>query len=528
MKLSRRDKVVTTVVVAIILLLLYFLQCHFRNKSGGQSSAKPVGTVEYKYHEVQRKFADSLQWQDVDVKSPVYAYDWVMTKQKSDARITLKNGLKVDMDPESMIEIDENQAGVGLTLHSGSVQADAKDAKDAKIKTADGTEIELSNAKTQIATDGSSIGIDVKEGNVSVKKDGKAEHLEAGEVGTLTKGTLKKEKTQIQLLTPVDGVVIDDTSKEVEFSFKKPAGAKDCKIFLESERKTRTIAAKTSPTRTKVDAGSYKWRTQCTKDAAKITSGTGIFRARADNTFELTYPSAGQTVYANEANNLSLRWKSDTPVKVELSEDAAFKKIIRKETTADQSLAVGSLKQGKYYWRLSPTSAKRAPKTASFTVSDKGELLAEVDSREQKGINTTKSKTGKKLPAEGESIEPKGEETHLTGKKHRLTASAKESFTLDPDQAVALALISWKPVGKNNYYRVRVSPTKSFSKVVKSANVKGKGSAVLSLKPGTYYYRVDVRSKSKGAPLASTLPQKIVVVQKKLPLPPEVKSVEAD
>ena len=136
MKLSRRDKVVTIILIVTILILIYIMQCHWRNRFGDRGEAKPVGTVEYKYHQVQRKFSDRMLWEDVDTKSPIYAYDWVMTKDKSDARITLNNGMKVDMDPESMVEIDETRDGVGLTLRDGSIRADTRESKNGSITAA--------------------------------------------------------------------------------------------------------------------------------------------------------------------------------------------------------------------------------------------------------------------------------------------------------------------------------------------------------------------------------------------------------
>ncbi|HRP68979.1 MAG TPA: FecR domain-containing protein [Turneriella sp.] len=519
MQLSRRDKVVTTVVVAIILVLLYFLQCHCRNQGQGRSDAQPVGVVEYKYHQVQRKFSDSMQWQDVDAKSPVYAYDWVMTKSKSDARITLNNGMKVDMDPDAMIEIDENQAGVGMTLHGGSVRADTRGAKNAKLKTADGTEIELNDARAQIASDGKSLAIDVKEGSASVKKEGgDAQRVNAGEIATLEKGNLTKEKVSIRLVKPTDALILDDSSKDVEFVFEKPADAKDCQVLLTGEEGGRTLKATSSPVRARVGEGSYKWRVECKQNEKTITSGTGLFRMRAGAMLEVVYPQPGQTVYANEAQNLALRWKSNTPVQIELADDAAFQNKLRTEKSDNQILAVGTLKPGRYFWRLTPESG--APKVASFSVSEKGELLAETDtqsSKEQPLVKKIETKT-----------ELKNESPKTTKKNQALTTVSKTNYTIEPDARVAQVPISWSPVNAAYTYRVRVAPSKDLVQSVNITPVKGKGKATLSLKPGTHYYRVDAFVQGNKKPVAQSPVKQIQVAQKKLPPPPRVKSVEAD
>lgn len=88
--------------------------------------------------------------------------------------------------------------------------------------------------------------------------------------------------------------------------------------------------------------------------------------------------------------------------------------------------------------------------------------------------------------------------------------------------------ISWNTAGKDWSYRVRVADSRDFSDPLITRNVTGKGQTTVSLKPGEYYYRVDMRSSANGKAIASTAPQKITVVRKKLPAPPRVKSVQAD
>ena len=46
MQLSRRDKVVTVVLLLVIALLAYLMQCHWRNRFGIGSEAKPVAELE--------------------------------------------------------------------------------------------------------------------------------------------------------------------------------------------------------------------------------------------------------------------------------------------------------------------------------------------------------------------------------------------------------------------------------------------------------------------------------------------------
>ncbi|MBN8220606.1 MAG: FecR domain-containing protein [Spirochaetes bacterium] len=507
MKLSRRDKVVTVILVVIILILIYIMQCHWRNRFGDRGEAKPVGTVEYKYHQVQRKYSDRMLWEDVETKSAIYAYDWVMTKDKSDARITLNNGMKVDMDPESMVEIDETRDGVGLTLRDGTIRADTRGSKNGSITAADGTKIDLSGADAQITTDGKNVSVDVKEGNATLKSHDKESKVGAGEIGNLSSSGFTKEKTSIVLKSPAVGAVQESAATPVQFAFDAPPGSEDCKISLSGNKTKRLLAVKGGARSEKLGDGTYKWRVTCSLKGQTVSSPTGTFRVRPGQNFALLSPAPGQVVYANQTEGLALRWRSNGPVKAELSRSADFSAPVKTADTSGQSLAVPNLKPGKYYWRVSPAGDKNQALSSSFTVSDKGELLAQSDEKNGKKPKTDKNEKPENL---------------------RITARSESKFIIEPDAKTAPVRIAWTPVNKKMQYRVRISESKDFSEELASRDVSGKGQATLPLGPGTYYYRVDMRKAAGTRPLASTIPQKITVTQKKLPPPPRVKSVQAE
>lgn len=507
MKLSRRDKVVTVILIVVILILIYIMQCHWHNRFGERGEAKPVGTVEYKYHQVQRKYSDRMLWEDVDTKSAIYAYDWVMTKDKSDARITLNNGMKVDMDPESMVEIDETRDGVGLTLRDGTIRADTRQSKSGSITAADGTKIDLSGADAQITTDGKNLSVDVKEGNATLKNRDKESKVGAGEIGNVSNGGFNKEKTSIALKSPGQGTVQASSAVPVNFSFDAPPGAENCKISLSGNKSKRTIAVTGKSHSERLADGSYQWRVACKLKAENISSSTGAFRVRPASNFALISPTPGQTIYANQAENLALRWRSSGPVKAEISRNPDFSNPVKNAETSGQSLSAAKLQPGKYYWRVYPTGDKSQALSSSFTVSDKGELLTGTDENAEKKKKTEKAEKPENV---------------------KLVARAGTKQTIEPDAKTAAVKVSWTPVNRSLRYKVRVATGKDFADEVASREVTGKGQLTIPLGPGEYFYRVDARKGTATRLLASTLPQKITVTKKKLPPPPRVKSVQAD
>jgi hypothetical protein len=524
MKLSRRDKVVTAILLILIALLSYLMHCHWRNRFGSRGEAKPVGEVEYKYHQVQRKYSDRMIWEDVESRSPIYAYDWVMTKDKSDARITLNNGMKVDMDPESMVEIDETRDGVGLTLRDGTIRADSRSAKGASITAADGTKIDLDKANAQITSDGAGVSVDVKEGSATVKNRDQKTTVGAGEIGNVSQKGVTKEKTSIVLKSPAVGAVLDDPTKPVEFSFNAPADAESCVILLNTPGKPRRTITVTGGTHSeKLGDGSYQWRVSCRAKGNVITSSGGAFRMRPQQSFALLSPSPGQVVTADNAESLRLAWRSSGPVHVDVSKDSDFASLVQSNDSTGQSASVKNLKPGKYYWRVYPAGNKSAALQSSFTVSDKGELLAESDAAnaQKNAENAAKKKAADEAAA-------RKQQSEKSSGSIKITARGAASLTLEPDAKSGRFSASWSPVNKNYRYRLRVASDERLTEDLKTQTVKGKGSATVALSEGEFFYRVDVLPANGTRPLASSTLKSVTVKRKRLPPPPKVKSVQAE
>lgn len=523
MQLSRRDKVVTAILLLVIALLAYLMQCHWRNRFGAAGDAKPVGFVEYKYHQVQRKFSDRMLWEDVESKSPIYAFDWVMTKDKSDARITLNNGMKVDMDPESMVEIDESRDGVGLTLRDGTIRADTRGGKKGSITAADGTKIDLDKADAQITAGSQGVSVDVKSGNATVKSQGKESQIGAGEIGSVTNGAIAREKTSVILKSPAQGAVIEDASKPVEFAFEAPAGSTDCTIQLKSEKNRRNLKTSGGTLKTTVSDGSYQWRVSCTQNGQSVSSSAGAFRVRPAASFALVAPERGQLIPANQAENLVLRWRGGGKVKVDVSQNADFSSAAKSVEVDGEDLSVRNLKPGKYYWRVAPLRDKSQAIQSSFTISEKGELLTETDAEAAAKKKLAADKAAKdKAEADKKAAEKAKPE------KVRVVARGPGSLTIEPDAVSANVKLSWTPANKAYDYRIRIGREKSLANVIANEKISGKGQATFALKPGIYYYKIDAMRRGSAKVLGSSAVQRTEVKQKKLPPPPRVKSVQAE
>src|ERR1039457_4529031 len=96
--------------IALLLLLLevgWLLHdldvIHF--KTAAIDSSQSLGTISLKTAEVRRRSQDKLYWEDIDKSDSVFAYDSVMTQEKSQAEVTLKNGVSLLLDENTLIVI---------------------------------------------------------------------------------------------------------------------------------------------------------------------------------------------------------------------------------------------------------------------------------------------------------------------------------------------------------------------------------------------------------------------------------------
>ncbi|MCS6971670.1 MAG: FecR domain-containing protein [Leptospiraceae bacterium] len=512
MVLSRRDKIVTALLLLAVALLLYLLQCHWRRRSGLKGEAQPVGEVEYKYRQVQRKFADRMVWEDVEPKTPVYAYDWIMTQENSDARLSFKNGARVEIDPESLVEIEDPAEGTMLTLREGNIQADTRQSGKGVIRAADGSTIELEKGRAQVASRGKELSVDVKEGRAKIAQGNKKTIAESGEIVEKKGDEFQKTRTEIRLKSPPQEIVFDDPNRPVDFVFEAPPESRDCNIHLKSGDKTERIikVAKGSTHREKLPHGTYYWRATCLAQNKLISSGTGTFRIRPSAGLELVAPRQGELVPTNQAETLVLRWQGG-PATVELSQSPDFNPVITRAEKIENSYAVPKLKPGKYYWRVSLPEKNRSLKS-HFVVSEQDGLLASAQLPEKAQGKEKSARLKQNADQEGE-------------KKALLSVGAPEEIWLEPDAARATFAVEWKPNKKDTAYTVEVFADAQKKQPILKKSVRGKNRATLSLPPGTFFYAVSGKASDNWV-WQSPLRQ-VTIRRKDLPGPPRVKSVEA-
>ena len=98
------DRTILGTTLVSLVASLYLLVFWTRTQGAGDTpligKIEPSGTL-------RRRYARSLQWDDVSAEAPVYLKDYVYTPADVRATVTLLNNKKVELDPETLVQFDD-------------------------------------------------------------------------------------------------------------------------------------------------------------------------------------------------------------------------------------------------------------------------------------------------------------------------------------------------------------------------------------------------------------------------------------
>lgn len=360
-RLSKNDILFTLLMLLITSALGYAIYWH-SNQRIGHSGGDPVGTVTYKQHVVLRKYSDRFVWEEVDPKTDVFLFDSVITKDLSDATISLNNGFKLDLDANSMVVIDFIDDQLGIKIEKGVVHT-AEDSEGGVIASTDGTIVDMKDAKGTIAAGDGGLQVSVKEGEAVLNKDGQEQEINEGENAVINKDGIKKIETAITIEYPENRKVIATSSTSenlnLQWDTQKPIINYTIKVadngLFQDSRSSATSAKQAS-----VSLGPGIWYWQVSgkdKDGKEYISQPGVFTVIQENPLRPHGPLQGDKIAVNKDKKTSITFKwskpdTDTPVKFQLAADPQFKNIMKEQVTVNNSLVIEDIGKGEYYWSV--------------------------------------------------------------------------------------------------------------------------------------------------------------------------------
>ncbi len=410
MKRNIRSRVLDVLVVLICLAgVVISLQLFWKdlNMTLLKQSEKPVGEIEFKRKNAQRKFTDRVIWDRLQQLSPVYNGDTIRTSDQSEAKVTFTGEVdSIALSDNSIIQIWMDEQGGGLIdFPSGNINIYTQGSSRSFTLVSSGNQISveggsLVNVNSRAAKD--DLSLTVLEGSASLSNaSGVSKTLDAGSALTVGSGGTIETNPGIALLKPFPDSYLLYPSRHnipVQFNWNTINFTEAMPVRLEVSRdrnfminnKSIDISNGNETTVTLDDIGTYYWRiypvsTANVQYANLDNASTGRFAVLYSPAPELVAP-AEDYIYRYRTKKPAVRmyWTSlDMAAKyqVEIANNPQMRnpKIVRPR----ESLMVYSeLDAGDWYWRVTPLypsgfqGSTLPSKTGHFRIEQGGALQA--------------------------------------------------------------------------------------------------------------------------------------------------------
>ncbi len=367
MTFSRTDFIFLTTNALLLALCVSVLSWHMNLKIERSGDVEPVGVLTFKRFEVLRKYQERVVWEDIETQSPVYPLDSILTKENSDARLELNNGIVFDLAPNSMVVLENFKNKTALKLKTGKVNsAGAAGSESAFILTELGQAIDISNAEASMTiSEEGALSMAVNSGAVMIETEtGEKQAVEQGENLSIDKeANIKIEKINVNIVEPADGhvIIMGEASTNMRLQWEAPEAIPDARLVLSN---TATFEKKRELNVTGEDSivitarpGTYFWKVTGAGENRQFASPTAAVNVVQDTPPLLISPVANQTIeYLVELPLVTLNWRNSKLCqmsRVRISNSADFSGSYNQNiVTPMVSMNVKVPEAGTYYWSI--------------------------------------------------------------------------------------------------------------------------------------------------------------------------------
>ncbi|MBK9321872.1 MAG: FecR domain-containing protein [Bdellovibrionaceae bacterium] len=378
-----------------------------KSKTHRNVNDKPLAFIGKAVDEIQRRPATRLLWQEVGTGEPLFNGEAIRTSEKGEVRIQFADSDRyLDLEPESLIVIQQSKGEIALDLMEGSLfVAAAKEGSGTGntslvLNSASG-KVDLSKASASLSkSGGNQVDVQVLEGSASIKgKDGKDNVINSGNSGALGANGLQFNKADLQILSPTIGKVIyvdPDEKENLIFKWKGFPPNLKVSLYTGSSRKdlkewSQITSMDSTSLKTSLPLGKPYWKLVAkNEETQKIMAESSIYRADIQPRFAPTvlFPLADAKIPAPKAPfDMAFKWQAGNEtsrIVLEVAKDPALKqKIATKNFTTEETFTLPALSEGEYFWRMSSYyegSEKPATgKIQKFTITKAEEKVVPKD-----------------------------------------------------------------------------------------------------------------------------------------------------
>ncbi|PJZ46503.1 FecR domain-containing protein [Leptospira brenneri] len=475
MNLDKRDRLVlfTLLGVAFLFSILFYLDL---NRKIGIGDREVVGTIFFKNNIVQRKFEDEVIWEKLENNSPLTNKDTIRSEAFSDALIRLKDGTEINIDENSMFNLDLTGEEPNLEFTQGSLEVKKDDSKPNQLKiTSSGSEINVDSGNVKIEKSKErELSLFVEKGKTTVKqKDGKSLAVEEGKKAEFKKTGIEIKKIPVVLVAPTSQKLFytepDDVS--VHFQWKLEPGYKDSNLEISRSPNFQMtlINEKVEGTQTsfRLKEGTFYWRLK-----VKNKQGTDFefseinkFFVTKLESFQGESPEQGAVFpFVQTFPLVTLTWSKLTTAnsyKLVLSNSPKLTNPIKQlETTANQ-ISYDDLKEGTYYWKVIakssfPDTKDRESQVLSFIIKKQNSIPAPKWLRP-----TNESEISADEIKQNQAILIWDGNAELKSYQLKIANDPKmKNIVFSEETSSNFLLPNWNELGKGNFYASLVGKSK--------------------------------------------------------------------
>ncbi len=385
MKLSRSDTIVlitSGISITVFSTLLYFsFQVH------SNDSGVVLGHVENAYNITRRKSNRSVLWEKLISKASLYELDWIRTDHDSSLSITLQQGARIGLDPDSMVVLSLLESSTpAIELKSGSIEMNHGSSSTPATVKAGQDEIQLQDGTARFTLSENGVNIEARSGHARLRLNDREEEIQPGTTFQISKGKLEKLPLSVVPVTPPDGgkLFYSTGSLSVNFQwFSREKGPFILEISDDSsfQKGIRRVEVNDMEFAIPLSRGYYYWRVKLRDKEEEIPS-IRRFSLLPSRAIELFAPVDGETFrYAIRESHIFFSWE-------DVSAPGYMLRIWKGDTSGKpvQEIPVEinrisvSIPEGDYFWSVEPISSNQGefqlPGHRRFRVMRKSEITS--------------------------------------------------------------------------------------------------------------------------------------------------------
>ena len=390
MRLSKSD-IVASVFGAAVLAALSCLIYIDLTRGRWDASGEPIGMIANLTNTAERKFSSQVVWYNIGKGSELYNFDTVRTGDRAEAVIRLMNGSEITLSENSMVMLSISKTESEIKFLDGAIQTNVAQGggKSGSVRITSGeSSVSLSDgAVSVIQEQGNRMQVTVNRGSATLTDGDTKKVVSENQSVIAGDGGIRLYDLSIKLIAPENNNLIQATGEKTNTTFTWVAPGRGYTSYLEVSAnplvadpfiKKRTLG---NVITTPLPEGTYYWKVSAVHEATKKIETSEIRKltiARATPILLIMPAERSVIKYHGKKPLVTFLWSNieDIPqYRLIVARNADLSTPVIDTQVAMNRIAVDTLGEGAYYWRVIPitnqnqTNAAIASAVAIFTIS---------------------------------------------------------------------------------------------------------------------------------------------------------------